>query len=124
MRRRRKRSVTAQTSGIEAHLALAYASLVGSGAEARNHLFRQFGRLYGRRSDVIHDRGHDVASAERLPFPAEFGDAIRNIWAGVLDRPAHREVLEGSDEQRKNFFRELQGAFRPHAPPSRSPLSP
>jgi len=100
-------------SGITRRLALAYACLLAQTDPERDRLFREFRELYGKRSDVMHGRGYTIPSPEKLPTLARFGDALRELWKTVVGSSAIMQGLEAPDDQRKLFFRHLQGSYSP-----------
>lgn len=99
--------------GVTKRLALAYACLAERGKANRDRAFSEFLDVYEKRSDVMHGRGYAVLATDRLPALARFGDLLRTLWKTVILSPTYTQELEGSDSQRKAFFKKLQSGYSP-----------
>ncbi len=92
--------------GLSRRLAENFASLTATDEAGRKDARARFRRLYGIRSVIVHGRAHGRREAGiNLKDLAEFSDLVRGLWRNVLEDPNARAALEGSDEQRRLFFR-------------------
>lgn len=84
--------------GLTRRLAKSFACLLSTGKDERDAHYRDFMRLYGIRSDIVHGRAyvHDEAP-QNLTNLAIFSDQLRSVWARVLGDAGTQEILEQED---------------------------
>lgn len=99
--------------GITRRLSTSYACLVEAQASLRDAAYQEFRALYAIRSDIMHGRAGNVATADRLPMLIRFEDAIRRLWRVVAQSQALATVLEGTDAQREAHFLALESGYSP-----------
>lgn len=99
--------------GITKRLSRSFAVLVSARELDRDREYENFRKLYEKRSDVMHGRGHLISQDDRLPILAKFANALRLAWKAILASQGTVQALEGTDAQRKVFFEQLQGTWSP-----------
>lgn len=103
----------ATEGGITRRLAAAYACLTEADPLKRDAAFDEFYAVYAARSDIMHGRTHRIERDERLPTLARVQQLLRRLWRAVLSSPATIAALDGTDEERKAYFTELQLGYVP-----------
>jgi hypothetical protein len=102
---------------ITHRLSTTFACLTKTNVQEREAAYRHFYSLYNARSDIMHGRTHDILEQDRLTKLEQWQDVIRLLWATVCDRPDLRVALEGTDDDRRNFFLPMQAGFVAPPPP-------
>lgn len=98
-------------AGITRRLATTFACLTKASPADREAAYRHFHSLYNARSDIMHGRAHNIPDEDSLTKLEQWQNVIRSLWAIVCDRPDLRAALEGTDDNRRNFFLPLQAGF-------------
>jgi hypothetical protein len=98
--------------GITRRLSKSFACLTQEEKVERDTAYREFRRLYGVRSDIMHGRAAKCRCAtQNLKCLAKFSDMLRELWQTVLSSPETIESLERCDDHRKEFFGNLQEGY-------------
>jgi len=105
--------VYSRKRGIMERLAKSLACLTERDGSSRDGVYRQFCRLYGVRSDIMHARKRARANAgQNLADLAEISGMLRALWRAVLPSPKAVDALEKSDRDREKFFTEVEKGYQ------------
>ncbi len=99
--------------GITKRLAKAYAVITETDKGKRDEAYCLFWGLYNKRSDVVHGRMHEIPEGKRLQVLVRFRTALRAVWHVVLSDERHIEALEGSDESRGEYLKNIISDYEP-----------
>lgn len=100
--------------GITKRLAKSYACLTEQKKRSRNRVFREFVRLYGIRSRLIHGEFRWLRNPDHnLTLLSNFSGLLRNLWQTVLSNKTYCMELDKGDQSRKRFFRKFEAGYIP-----------
>jgi len=100
--------------GITKRLAKTYACLTEQTKRQRNKAYRQFIKLYGIRSRIIHGEYRWLKKPDRnLTHLSNFSDLLRRLWRIVLSSKEYCRELEKGDEKRRLLFGKIEAGYIP-----------
>lgn len=98
--------------GITKRLGQSYACLTETKRRSRNRVYRQFIKLYGIRSRIIHGQSRWLRKADRnLTLLSAFSALLRNLWQVVLSNREYWRELEHGDKLRKLFYGRFETGY-------------
>jgi len=102
--------------GVKKKLAWAYAILTEANNEKRPLAFDNFRDIYKIRSEILHGESFKEKYNDgniNLHKLAKCRDMLRKLWRVILDSDEIIEILSGSDNVRRDYFKKVANGWMP-----------
>jgi len=95
-------------------LAKTYACLTEQNKRKKDKAYREFIKLYGIRSRIIHGQYRGLGEPDRnLIRLSAFSSLLRKLWVSILSSKVHCREFEYGDVRRKRYFMKIEGKYNP-----------
>jgi hypothetical protein len=99
--------------GVTRRLAKSYACLTELKKRNRDKVYREFIRLYGIRSRIVHGENRLLRDPDRnLSLLSTFSALLRNLWQVTLLTKGYCRELEHGDKKREGFFKQIEAGYQ------------
>ena len=103
---------------ITERLARAYMAVIDPPAEKREEIRKEFKRLYGVRSKIVHEAAYKRDDSEKnLDDLAKLANFLRDIWKAVSSNDEIRQYIGGENSFRQAVLQKRNGLLENPARP-------